>query len=372
MPFSWEHLVNGVLEIDAGPINDLAAKVGDDNSAVATSLDYLLRNPASLDPGHRHSLFAQTITSAAACTRYTGLLTASLTLNPSGNATGVYRAVLQSILTVDPASMHSIASIIGGLEVWAENKGTGTINMLRGGEIFGYNSGNATINYLYGAIFSVQSDAGTVGEMVGLNVGALSFSVATDMYGLKIGVDISGGSSTNRYGIYLTAPAGAATYDFGIYQAGLQKNYFRGNVGIGVVPLDTIHVHVEVGSSYTQARLTNKSTGTNAGGFISLFSVAGDSGLVFSANRSVSDGAFIDTARAHAEIQIHSKSADSYISFLTGAANNTTGAERLRIKGTGTINIAALTSYANNAAALSGGLVAGDLYRIGDTVGVVH
>lgn len=31
-----------------------------------------------------------------------------------------------------------------------------------------------------------------------------------------------------------------------------------------------------------------------------------------------------------------------------------------------------LTSYASNAAALSAGLQAGDLYRLGDTIGIVH
>lgn len=40
--------------------------------------------------------------------------------------------------------------------------------------------------------------------------------------------------------------------------------------------------------------------------------------------------------------------------------------------GTGQMNIRNLTSYANNAAAVAGGLSVGDLYRLGDTVGVVH
>ena len=58
MPFTWTLLIDGPpgvgTEILAGPLNDLAAKVGDDASAVATSLDYLLKNPASLEPGHKH------------------------------------------------------------------------------------------------------------------------------------------------------------------------------------------------------------------------------------------------------------------------------------------------------------------------------
>jgi hypothetical protein len=38
----------------------LEAKVGIDASAVATSLDYLLKNAASVDPGHTHSIYVKT------------------------------------------------------------------------------------------------------------------------------------------------------------------------------------------------------------------------------------------------------------------------------------------------------------------------
>lgn len=57
----------------------------------------------------------------------------------------------------------------------------------------------------------------------------------------------------------------------------------------------------------------------------------------------------------------------STISFKTAAAGSTgttdrTPATRMTVKGSGIINIATISTYANNAAALSGGLVAGDLY----------
>jgi len=35
-------------------IEALESKVGVDNSVVATSLDYLVKNPLSIDPGHKH------------------------------------------------------------------------------------------------------------------------------------------------------------------------------------------------------------------------------------------------------------------------------------------------------------------------------
>jgi hypothetical protein len=56
MPFPTElsNILPGVTEIVAAHINNLEAKVGIDNSAVPTSLDYLVKNPGSLDPGHKH------------------------------------------------------------------------------------------------------------------------------------------------------------------------------------------------------------------------------------------------------------------------------------------------------------------------------
>jgi hypothetical protein len=54
-PTNLTNAVDSVTEIMADHLNNLEAKVGIDGSAVATSLDYLLKNSASLDPGHQHS-----------------------------------------------------------------------------------------------------------------------------------------------------------------------------------------------------------------------------------------------------------------------------------------------------------------------------
>jgi hypothetical protein len=57
MPFpaTLTNAVDGVTENVAAHLNNLEAKVGIDNSAVATSFDYLLKNAASIEPGHKHS-----------------------------------------------------------------------------------------------------------------------------------------------------------------------------------------------------------------------------------------------------------------------------------------------------------------------------
>ena len=58
-PVVLTNAVDGVPGIGtpilAKNLNALEAKVGVDGSAVATSLDYFLKNPASIEPGHKHS-----------------------------------------------------------------------------------------------------------------------------------------------------------------------------------------------------------------------------------------------------------------------------------------------------------------------------
>jgi hypothetical protein len=69
---------------------------------------------------------------------------------------------------------------------------------------------------------------------------------------------------------------------------------------------------------------------------------------------------------------------DKAYSLLYGTFSGTAGSitgQKLTVNALLNINIAELTVYANNAAALAGGLVAGDLYRTGadpDPIMVVH
>lgn len=54
-PTNLTNAVDGVTEVVADHLNNLETKVGIDGSLVTTSLDYLLKNLASIDPGHNHS-----------------------------------------------------------------------------------------------------------------------------------------------------------------------------------------------------------------------------------------------------------------------------------------------------------------------------
>jgi hypothetical protein len=59
-PSTLTAALDGITEIIADHLNNLEAKVGVDNSAIAGSLDYKLRNVASVDPGHKHTAGAFT------------------------------------------------------------------------------------------------------------------------------------------------------------------------------------------------------------------------------------------------------------------------------------------------------------------------
>jgi hypothetical protein len=79
-PANLTNAIDGVTDVIADHLNHLEAKVGIDDSLVTTSLDYLLKNSASIDPGHKH-------TSAA----ISGLQTA---LDAKANNSDVIAAIL--------------------------------------------------------------------------------------------------------------------------------------------------------------------------------------------------------------------------------------------------------------------------------------
>jgi hypothetical protein len=53
-PISLTNAIDGDTEIIASHLNNLEAKVGIDGSLDTSSLDYILTNTSSLDPGHKH------------------------------------------------------------------------------------------------------------------------------------------------------------------------------------------------------------------------------------------------------------------------------------------------------------------------------
>ena len=59
-----------------------------------------------------------------------------------------------------------------------------------------------------------------------------STGTITNAYGVYVSLDPGSGTFTNRTGLYLEDVGSGANY-FNIYSAGVGKNYFSGNVGIG-------------------------------------------------------------------------------------------------------------------------------------------
>ena len=88
-PAELSNAMDGVTEVVAAHLNNLEAKVGIDNSAVATSLDYLLKNAGSIDPGHKHSkLWASDGSPEAVTVDAAGVATfAGIPLGPGSNPT---------------------------------------------------------------------------------------------------------------------------------------------------------------------------------------------------------------------------------------------------------------------------------------------
>lgn len=107
-PAVLTNVTPGVTEIKAKHINNLEAKVGIDGSEVVTSLDYLLKNPVSIDPGHKHTLInsASDVTATAAEVNLLDLtgLTAGLVLRATGAATAAWGAIQAGDL---PASIDA-------------------------------------------------------------------------------------------------------------------------------------------------------------------------------------------------------------------------------------------------------------------------
>src|SRR5574343_1208702 len=99
------NVVAGVTEIQAKHINNIEAKVGIDGSAVVTSLDYLLKNAASINPGHGHTLAALTdVTALPAALNLLDLagLTAGHVLRATGAAAAAWGAIQAGDLPTIP------------------------------------------------------------------------------------------------------------------------------------------------------------------------------------------------------------------------------------------------------------------------------
>lgn len=119
-----------------------------------------------------------------------------------------------------------------------------------------------------------------------------------------------------------------------------------GKVGIGATsPGEALSV------SYGTNKDISIGSATNNKAFFSLYNDV----LGISVNRRVSDGVFTNTNLTSAAINLYTLNNDSYISFLTGAANNVVATERVRINKQGNVGIGT-TTPANKLHVAGGGI----------------
>jgi hypothetical protein len=128
-----------------------------------------------------------------------------------------------------------------------------------------------------------------------------------------------------------------------------------GRVGIGTsAPLRSLSV---VGTGYTGTINISDTSGGSAYGMLSLGAhgmAANDVGMWRGSPNQILGGNSLNLGCRDGII------------FAVGAADLGSQTERMRIKSTGIVNIANTPTYADNAAATSGGLAAGDIYRKSD------
>jgi hypothetical protein len=177
-----------------------------------------------------------------------------LSVSNTTTNTGVFNALYQGYFTVNPAS-NSAGNYVSNYSA-TDLQGSNDISDAKGvvGEVYNYNTGNATEligtsgyvgNFSGGnittqtglnGIVEINSNGGNVGSLQSLNLrNFVGGGTVTNQYGINISaLENNGGTLTNRYGMYIATPVGAATNDYGIYQAGSgQINYFAGTVRVG-------------------------------------------------------------------------------------------------------------------------------------------
>ncbi len=122
-PSNLTNAVDGITDVVADHLNNLEAKVGIDGSLVTTSLDYLLKNPASVDPGHMHTRLSISgllqsdipgLTDALAAKQPNGNYLTALTGDVAASGPGSAGAAIQAgAVTFSKMANLAAGSIIG-------------------------------------------------------------------------------------------------------------------------------------------------------------------------------------------------------------------------------------------------------------------
>jgi len=171
-PTELTNAIDGVTEVVAAHLNNLEAKVGTDNSAVPTSLDYLLKNAASIDPGHKHSKLWAADGSPEAVTVDAAGNVGMGTANPLGKLNIVGGSVNVGAYTTDRGLPLSVRSTGTSYTLAVSRNNSNTEGLVFGVDgsncgLIGSNNADTYLGYWAAGVLAktltIQSTSGNVG-----------------------------------------------------------------------------------------------------------------------------------------------------------------------------------------------------------------
>jgi hypothetical protein len=283
----------------------------------------------------------------------------------------------------DTSSGAGLVTNILGIDVDGSDGGSGTATNVWGGRFTSTVNGSRTNVYGLESRIERVYTAGTVASAYGIKsyINNDYSSGITNAYGLHLKIHNTSGSTagmTNAYGVYIDG-IDANTASFGVYQSSASnKNYFAGNVGIGVNPSYPLDVrgNAFVGSDST-GQITLQQSSANATGptlyiqksrgTISTPTYAADGdilGTILFGNHSQSAGATITSTAvgAHSTGPLRSGGKLEFSTTPTGTNTLTT---RMTISDSGSVKVSG--QLATGSQTIAGGTTAID-WNNGNTI----
>lgn len=263
-----------------------------------------------------------------------------LNITPASDATGdlFYRNASGFLTRLGIGTTGQVLTVAAGLPSWATGGGGGgsywefgtTGNVISSNQIFGSTTGSSGT---YNIDFRLKDE-------VLMRLGRIST-------GERFGYFMSRGTSVTNYDSWWVG--GETNSATGIRAGGIN--------GVGGVSSGTGSLSINGGQAQATNAIAAMSTSTYANGDNSTAWGGYANNANFTGCFNISDFSETTFSNNTANNQFVAKYAGGF-QFKTAAATT-----RMTIKSTGIVNISNTPTYADNTAALAGGLVAGDVYR---------
>jgi hypothetical protein len=205
-------------------------------------------------------------------TNFTEGVLSHLSINATNNPTTEFYA-LDNIAEVKLGNIQNYPAVIGAYG-GGNHRGTGTVTKLYGTASYAQNKAGGTVSDLQGMNSYIRNmGAGTVTNSYGFftkgmcNTGT---GTVTNSYGLFVDAacNTGGGTVTNDYGVFIEDHSTISTTHYNLYsKGGNSKNYFAGNVGIGLSatsPIDALHIDKGTSASANLKFTAGTTTGQTA------------------------------------------------------------------------------------------------------------